>query len=227
MANRCENFSHRRPVIEYRLQFVPMSDTFEHSVSLWISDLKRGDQTAARELWERYFSKLVKMPGRKMGSAARRIADEEDVAVSVFDSLCRGAAKGNFTQLQDRDDLWRLLVAIAGQKAVDQIRRQVSQKRGGTELRGESIFLAAGDEGPKGFEQFLAADPTPEFLAVMDEEQGRLLAMLSDDAQRQIAKLRMEGFTNEEIAEQLQISLRSVERKLGIIRDTWSQLIDA
>jgi DNA-binding NarL/FixJ family response regulator len=75
--------------------------------------------------------------------------------------------------------------------------------------------------------QFLAAEPTPEFLAVMEEEQARLLAMLGDDAQRQIATLRMEGHTNEEIAQQLQISLRSVERKLGIIRDTWSQLIEA
>jgi RNA polymerase sigma factor (sigma-70 family) len=204
-----------------------MQDSADHSVSLWIADLKQGNQAAARELWERYFNRLVQVAGRRMGSAARRVADEEDVAVSVFDSLCRGAAAGHFSQLQDRDDLWRLLVAIARQKAVDQIRRQVSQKRGGTELRGESIFVAGPGEGPRGFEQFLSTGPTPEFLALMEEEQSRLLALLGDDAQRQIARLRMEGFANEKIAENLQISLRTVERKLGIIRDAWSQEIEA
>jgi RNA polymerase sigma factor (sigma-70 family) len=203
-----------------------MSDNPEHSVSLWIENLKQGDQTAARQLWDRYFDRLVRAASRKMGGAARRVADEEDVAVSVFESLCRGAVAGNFSQLQDRDDLWRLLVAIARQKAVDQIRRQVSQKRGGTELRGESIFAGATEDGPRGFEQFLAADPTPEFLALMEEQQSRLFAILGDDVQRQIARLRMEGFSNEEIAAQLDISLRTVERKLGMIRSAWSREIE-
>lgn len=198
----------------------------QHSVSLWIADLKRGDSAAARELWDRYFQQLVQVAGRRLGNAARRIADEEDVAVSVFDSLCRGAAAGNFSQLADRDDLWRLLVAIAGQKAVDQIRRQISQKRGGTDLRGESVFATPADHGPQGFENFLHASPTPELIALMEEEEGRLMALLTDDSQRQVARLRMEGYANQEIAEQLNVSLRSVERKLGIIREIWSREID-
>lgn len=198
---------------------------FQHSVSLWIADLKRGDSSAARELWDRYFGQLVQVAGRRLGNAARRIADEEDVAVSVFDSLCRGAAAGKFSQLADRDDLWRLLVAIAGQKAVDQIRRQISQKRGGKDLRGESVFATPSDHGPQGFEDFLQAEPTPDMLVVMEEEEGRLMALLTDDSQRQIARLRMEGYGNQEIADRLQISLRSVERKLGIVREIWSREI--
>ena len=197
-----------------------MSDSFEHSVTLWIADMKAGKAAAAEPIWARYFDRLVKVAGRRMGAAARRNADEEDVAVSVFDTLCRGAAAGRFEQLKDRDDLWRLLVAITGQKAVDQIRRQVSQKRGGGGVRGDSIFTAGGDE-PQGFEQFLSDEPTPEFLLIVEEQQQRLLGMLGDDVQRQIAQLRLEGFSNEEIAAKLNISLRTVERKLGLIREAW------
>ena len=54
---------------------------------------------------------------------------------------------------------------------------------------------------------------------------GRLMALLTDDSQRQVARLRMEGYANQEIAEQLNVSLRSVERKLGIIREIWSREI--
>jgi DNA-directed RNA polymerase specialized sigma24 family protein len=204
-----------------------MTDQFDQSVSMWIRDLKQGDETAAARLWDRYFERLVKVASRKLGNAARRIADEEDVAVSVFNGLCQGAAAGRFDQLQNRADLWSLMVAIAGRKAVDQIRRQTSRKRGGTNLRGESIFQGAVD-GNAGFDGFLKDEPTPEFLAVVEEENLRLLNLLRDDTQRQIAQLRMAGHSNEENAETVGISLRSVVRKLGIIKEVWSaELPDA
>lgn len=194
-----------------------MSSTFETSVTAWIQDLKQGDQDAARLVWERYFPRLLNVASRRMGRAARRVADEEDVAVSVFDSLCAGAAAGRFDKLGDRDDLWKLLVAITGMKAVDQIRRQTSKKRGGEGVRGQSLF--EGDEG--GAMPFADSAPTPEFLLLMDERQNDLFALLRDDVQRRIAADRLEGYSNEEIAKRQDISLRSVERKLKLIRETW------
>lgn len=198
-------------------------ESFEHSVSLWIEKIKQGDQEAVGPLWSRYFERLVRVAGRKLGGASRRIADEEDVAVSVFQSLFRGAAEGRFQVLADRDDLWRLLVAIAGQKAVDQIRRQVSQKRGGGIVRGDSLFGEQNDDGPRGFERFLSSEPTPEFLAVIEEQEHRLFEKLRDDVQRQIARLRLEGYSHEEIAQKLQVSLRTVERKSNMIREIWGR----
>lgn len=105
-------------------------DSFNDSVTRWIGDLKDGQDAATQKIWERYFDRLVRVASRQLGAAPRRIADEEDVAVSVFDSLCKGAAAGRFDKLKDRDDLWRLLTAISGMKAVDQIRRQTAKKRG-------------------------------------------------------------------------------------------------
>lgn len=201
-------------------------DSFNDSVTAWIGDLKDGRDSASRKIWERYFERLVRVASRQLGSAPRRIADEEDVAVSVFDSLCEGAAAGRFDKLQDRDDLWKLLTVIAGMKSVDQIRRQTAKKRGGKDVRGESIIAGAGASQMGSFDQFIHAEPTPEFLVVMDEQQQAMFRALPDDSQRNVARMRFEGYSNEEIAQQLGTSLRSVERKLKVIREIWMSMID-
>src|SRR5262249_7150341 len=71
------------------------------SVSEWIGRLKAGDADAAQQLWERYFRRLVGLARAKLRSAPRRAADEEDVALSAFDSFCQAAAQGRFPQLRD------------------------------------------------------------------------------------------------------------------------------
>lgn len=200
-------------------------DPFNESVTTWIGELKNGQDAATRKLWERYFERLVRVASRQLGSAPRRIADEEDVAISVFQCLYDGAASGRFKQLNDRDDLWKLLTAISGMKAVDQIRRQTAKKRGGSDLRGESIV--AGVSGQlSGFDQLIHGEPTPEFIAIMDEQRRNLFDALPDRSQKEVARMRLEGFLNEEIAQQLGISLRSVERKMKVIREIWMEMTE-
>jgi RNA polymerase sigma factor (sigma-70 family) len=201
-------------------------DSFNDSVTAWIGDLKDGQNLASQKIWERYFDRLVRVASRQLGSSPRRIADEEDVAVSVFDSLCKGAAAGRFDRLKDRDDLWKLLTAIAGMKAVDQIRRQTAKKRGGENVRGESIVAGFDTDQLGGFDQFMHSEPTPEFLAVMDEQQQAMFQALPDPSQQEVARLRFEGYANDEIASKIGISLRSVERKLSVIRQVWTSMID-
>ena len=202
------------------------NDPKDDSVTAWIGDLKDGHDEASEKLWQRYFGQLVGLAARRLGTAPRRIADEEDVAVSVFESLCRGAAAGRFKQLQDRDDLWKLLTAIAGMKAVDQIRRQTAQKRGGTNVRGESVFEGVDASQIGGLGQLIHGEPTPDFLAIMDEQQQAMFHALPDSSQRDVARLRFEGYSNDEIAQQLGISLRSVERKLRVIREIWTAMAE-
>jgi hypothetical protein len=75
------------------------------SVTHWIGLLKAGDQQAAQPLWERYFQQLVALARQRLRNMPRRATDEEDVALSAFDSFCRDACRGRFPQLGDRDDL--------------------------------------------------------------------------------------------------------------------------
>jgi RNA polymerase sigma factor (sigma-70 family) len=198
----------------------------EHSVTQWIRQLEQGDEEAARRIWERYFDKLVQFARQQLGTLPRRVADEEDVALSVFRCLCDGAKRGKFPELASRCELWRLLVAMAAQKVIDQKRLVQRKKRGGGDVRGDSVFEENAKVGcAEGFDQLIGDDPTPEFLAILDEEHQRLMDLLDDDRLRRIALWRLQGYTNEEIAQELGLTRRSVERKLQQIRQAWTEAL--
>jgi DNA-directed RNA polymerase specialized sigma24 family protein len=196
------------------------------SVTHWIGQLKAGDPVAAQKLWEGYFQQMVELARHRLQGTPRRAADEEDVALSAFTSFCRGAAAGRFPQLRDRDNLWDLLVALTAHKAVDLVRHERRLKRGGRRpdlaVRPGSPHLPA--EEPD-LEQIIGREPTPEFALQVAEECEQLLARLSDDAMRSTALWKMEGSTNAEIAAKLGCTVRTVERKLRMIRKLWGKEI--
>ena len=66
-------------------------------------------------------------------------------------------------------------------------------------------------------------EPTPQFAAEVQETLARLLDCLADDQLRRIALAKMHGYENREIASQLDLSLRAVERKLSLIRRKWQE----
>ena len=115
------------------------------SITGWLGNLKDGDQAAAQPLWEHYFSKLVTVARTKLRRMRRTTADqdEEDAALSAFNSFCAGAARGKFPQLADRDDIWRLLVVITARKAMAQANREGRQKRGGGRVVEEAVLFRA------------------------------------------------------------------------------------
>lgn len=197
------------------------------SVARLLADLKQGDQAAATDLWNRYFERLAAAARRKMRGMPRRSVDEEDVVVSVFDSLCEGVAQGRFPTLNDPDDLWRVLTVITHQKVVDQMRKAQRQKRGGGNIRGDSLFGPLGDpaSGP-GFDGLAGDEPTSEFVAEMEEQTAHLFALLDDALLRKIAHDKLDGYTNQEIAGRVDISLASVERKLKLIRQRWERALE-
>jgi DNA-directed RNA polymerase specialized sigma24 family protein len=199
-----------------------MSTDDKGSVSHWIDDLQTGRvDAAARNLWERYFDQLVHLARARLKDLPKGSADEEDVALSAFDSFCQGAADRRFPRLGGRDDLWRLLVTITARKANAQADRESRRKRGGGRVLDEAA-LGGESSGAGGLAAVVGNEPTPEFAAQIADELRRLLAELRDDPLRQVALLRMEGYRNDEIALRMKCSLRSVERKLDLIRQVWT-----
>jgi DNA-directed RNA polymerase specialized sigma24 family protein len=194
------------------------------SVTRWIGDLKAGDHAAAGLLWQRYFDRLVRLAQGRLRRGLRGGAaeDEEDAALSAFHSLCEGATRGRFDRLTDRDDLWRLLVVITARKVLDQVQRNGRLKRGGGRLVDEAA-LGGGGADPAGacLDAIVGPEPTPEFAALIAEEVRARLDGLGDEALRQVALWRMEGYSNEEIAAKMGCVTRSVERKLNLIRRAW------
>jgi DNA-directed RNA polymerase specialized sigma24 family protein len=174
--------------------------------------LKAGDRAAADRLWGAYMRRLISLARGKLGGSPRGIADEEDVALSAFDSFYRRAEAGQFARLSDRDDLWQVLVLITERKAIDLMRREGRKSRG--EGRVHSLDAADARVADRG--------PTPEFAALVADEFRSLLESLGDDSLRRVALAKMEGYTNREIAGRLGCIEQTVERKLRSIRRIWT-----
>ncbi len=191
-------------------------------ITHWIGDLKNGDADAAQKLWERYFSLLTRLVDRKLPKHVRRAFNEEDIALSAFASFCEGVAEDRFPRLEDRNDLWNLLVVIASRKTNAYLKHHNRLKRGSGRVLGESAFSgSASGVRPVTLDEIIGADPTPEFAAEFAEEAQRLLHALDDDRLRAIALHKLQGCTVKEIAEEMGSTRRTVERRLQIIRRIW------
>ena len=186
------------------------------SVSEWIEELKSGDRSAATHLWNRYHQNLLVYARRRLHKEARRVTDEEDLAATAFESFFSRIAAGQVPELSGRNELWALLLTIADRKAVNTVRHCMARKRGGGTVRGESTFSGESDD----VENILAgtgnAGLSPDLAACLSEMLDKL-----DDEMRPVVYLRMDGYTNEEISQRLNLSLATIERRLRLLRDQW------
>jgi DNA-directed RNA polymerase specialized sigma24 family protein len=189
------------------------------SVTVWLERLKSGEEEAVQPLWERYFHRMVQLARQKLkGRAGKGAADEEDAALSAFDTWCRGARAGRFPHLEDRDDLWQVLMMLTTRKAISQLRREGREKRGGGAAAPAGGHGASGDGA---LADALGREPTPELAAEVAETCSRLLGALADPDLRAIAVARMEGYSVAEIAARTGRSIPTIERRLRLIRQTW------
>ena len=71
-----------------------MMPSGEGSITRWIGGLKAGDEAAAQQLWERYFARMVGLARERLRAGHRGDvgSDEEDAALSAFDSFCAAGA---------------------------------------------------------------------------------------------------------------------------------------
>jgi DNA-directed RNA polymerase specialized sigma24 family protein len=191
------------------------------SISRCIAELKRGNHKAAQELWARYFRRLTSLARSRLRASDRRVTDEEDVALSAFDSLCRRAQEGRFPRLDDRDDLWRLLVVITMRKAIGVSQRERRPRHGGGVIR----LLSELDITE--VERVLGGEPTPELAAEAAEQCRHLFGLLGDGSLSHVAQRKLEGCTNAEVAAELGCVEATVERKLQRIRGLWVRELDA
>jgi DNA-directed RNA polymerase specialized sigma24 family protein len=197
---------------------MPDSQT-DSSVNRWLRRLEQGDEIAAETLWVQYFEKLVRVAQGRLQLRYRKATDAEDVALSAFHSFCAGVQQKKFPFLKDRVGLWRLLVSITIHKVLHVVRDQDRIKRGGQmrELQG----LEHDSDALHAVNQLISREPSPEFANEIAEQMQVLMVALQDKQLQELAHLKLEGFSNEEIATRMNCSLRTIERKLNLIRKIW------
>lgn len=186
------------------------------TVSDWIRGLESGSESAANSLWQRYITELETLARNRLGRHPTSAVDEEDIAVSVFTCLCECVRRGR-VQLADRTSLWALLVKITGDKVSDRIRFDTAQKR--MVYRDERLQSTSRNSR----HEFVAVDASAEFLTALKDEVEDLISNLPDETYVQIVQMRLAGWTNEEIARQLDCTIRRVQRKLKNIFDDWQK----
>jgi DNA-directed RNA polymerase specialized sigma24 family protein len=175
------------------------------SISRWIDQLKNGSPQEAQErIYEEYFRRLADLASARLGSFPAP-ADGEDVALSALCTFFRRMSENPWPWVHDRTDLWRLLVAIT-KRRVARIKRR---------RQPGSLDDMAGYE---------PTDPSPEELA---REANDLLERLKDESLRRVVRLRLQGYSNREIAHDIGRSVKTVEWKLRLIRRRLRDLQEA
>jgi len=195
------------------------------SVSTLISQLKSGDEDSVRVLWNRYSEALIRAAQKTLGGQSPAKIDPEALAQSVFFAVYRGAINEQFDCLNDRTGFWTLVLAITKHKAIDLIRKETSQKRGGGASRqGEQ---ARSEGAPAYIETLPSRSPSPEIETDVDDLFEHLKNLLDVEDPSgilaQVAVSRIAGHSVTEIAAAMERTERTVERKLERIRAVWTE----
>jgi RNA polymerase sigma factor (sigma-70 family) len=184
------------------------------------SDDRRKKDEAACELWAYYLPSLLALSRQHLDKRLKQRADEEDVLQSMFKSFFRRQEKGQF-DIEDRDELWRLLAMITVRKSRNLANRHRAEKR---DYRRERRKEITADASGQWIEDLVSREPTASDAAILNEEYEARLRKLSSPELRGIALQKLEGLSNQEIADEHGCTVRNIERKMQKIRAEWESL---
>lgn len=195
------------------------------SITQWLDGIKAGEGADIQRLWNRYFQRLVRLAGARLPGHCRRVFDEEDVAISAFQSFCDRAGQGQFPHMTGRDDVWRLLATLTVRKAALMIRHLTRQKRGGGRVLGESALPTKDPavSGNRSLVGIVSSEPPPDDAACYADAFEHLIKKLDNSTLRAIAIRKLEGYSVQEISTELGRSTRTIDRKLKLIRAIWEE----
>ena len=142
-----------------------------------------------------------------MGTIPTSTYDAEDAAISTFRVLYQKLKAGDYPDLSDRDEFWRLLLMVAVRKISRRVEYENSLKRSHS---GGKIDL----------DESVIADRNSSEVAI---ETQALLSKLNDPNLERVVTLKLDGYTNEEIAIAINRTRRTVQRMLDLIRDLWRE----
>jgi len=178
-----------------------------------INGLRAGDSRIEYEFWQRYGEPLQRLAEQRLSPQLQARVGPEDVVQSACRTFLRRTRGGEF-QLADSSALWQLLCAITLTKVREQARFHRRHKRSvHQEIR---LAVPAGDSGDGGPD---LADPhaEPDEAIAAADQMEQLLATL-DDEERPVVALKLQDLTNDEVAQHLNLSERTVRRTLKRIQ---------
>lgn len=163
---------------------------------------------------ERYLPRLIQLADKSISERYRAKIEAEDVAASVCRTFIRHVGKGSF-RIENDEDLWKLLVTITLNKARNKARGFSTEKR---DVSQEVAF-----EDP-GLIAALRSHPSPVEAAEFVDMLSVLAARLDDEMATQVLLGLVNGKKVIEIAGELGVTTKTVQRKKVRIREELSNL---
>jgi len=187
--------------------------------------MQKGEDWAFDMFFKSHYERLVQFAKKKIGSFPLRTFDEEDVALSAINSLFNCLRENRF-EAQNSIELWQILIAITKNKLINRREREHAQKRGGGKVRGDSIWTQAGDNNIFHEQPDTRQNKTPDAQVELLETTDWLFQQLEDDKTREVARLLLEGYRINDIAEKLNCVRRTIERRIVYIRKMWGEVLN-
>ncbi|QDT57399.1 RNA polymerase sigma factor RpoE [Caulifigura coniformis] len=190
-------------------------------MTAWVERLRHGDRAAGDLLDVHFRDALVRAARSRFANVISAAADEDDLVQSVFHAVWSAAVHGSLTEVRDRDPFWGLLLTITRNKAISRRRKERARTHAGGRA---DQFSQLGDGAVVEAVSTSDMEVADEVIAGFLEEQERLLLALQDEPERQVAIYKLQGLSHPGIAALLEVSVRTVERKLALIRQGWMQI---
>jgi len=181
--------------------------------------LRDAQPWAVEQFYGEYAAALESLAAKHLSSPIRRRVGPEDIVQSACRTFFRRTKEGQF-QLDDSESLWRLLTAITMAKVREQTRFHLRQRRS---MNGEAHLYSSVDGKPS--HTPASTELLPEAAAEFSE-QFKLLIRSLDAEEQQVVDLKLQQFTNDEVASQLGCSERTVRRLVKKIQGRLTELFE-
>src|SRR4051812_46450299 len=171
-----------------------------------VADLRAGNESAARELFDRYCERLMRLARRRIGLRMLARVDPEDVIQSAFRTFFVHVRNDEFT-FDGADDMFKLLVRLTVRKTLRQIAYHRAAKRNPEKEAQQS------DPDNDLMLELCAAGPTPDMEVALINEFEEFVGKLPPVA-RKVLEMKLQGHSTAEIAEAVGSYQRKVRRIL-------------
>jgi RNA polymerase sigma factor (sigma-70 family) len=194
------------------------------SVTALIRGAQAGDrQTAPSQLWNRYYQQVCHVVRQVLRGSHEIDGDWEDVALETMRQVLEGVYEDRYPLLNDRDNLWAILARVTVCRALDERkRRQRHQRRLGMVASDATSSSAVEPRERFPVETVVDRAPLPDLVLEATEQIERLMGLLGSHPRlATLARLKLQGATQEQISDELQVSQRTIRRDLARIREIW------
>ena len=164
---------------------------------------------------EKHMDKMTAMARWALGNLRRGTGDADGAVASAARALLSNCKREDFSVPEDPDDLWKVLQSQLFRK-IDSYRHQPRYKKN----QGTRLGDLTSDEARFAWKEgFVAENISPEDVEEYIEAAMRLVdERIKDDKHRRLARLKIEGYSNKEIAERMDATESWVSRHLDDVR---------